>query len=183
MICGKCRTENPDGSLFCLECGASLENKVNLDKGTTPPSDPFAQGNPYEQGNTMQNSSGAYIPQQTFQGQYPQQNPYPQQSPYPQQQESPYRQPMVNYPVLPNNDDEHMTALDWIGRWAINLIPMVGPIIYIVMLFVWAFGDTRKKSLRTYAQAQLILCALGIALCLFILLVCGISLSDLANEL
>lgn len=168
MICEKCKAENPDGEIFCIECGASLQNKVNLKKENNP----FEEGNPYQQrqeNNYVQTPSSTYSPQHSLPAYRQPQVPYQPPIPDYQQPKAPYQQTMVDYPVIPNPDENQMTALDWLGRWAINLIPLVGPIIYVIMLFVWAFGDTEKKSLKTFAQAQLILYAIGtVFLILFI---------------
>lgn len=47
------------------------------------------------------------------------------------------------------------------GNWLITLllplIPMVGPLVYIVMLFVWAFGKAGSKTKRNWSRAQLIM--------------------------
>lgn len=61
-----------------------------------------------------------------------------------------YQQP--NYNNI-NNDDERVSVLMWIGVFCINLIPCVGSLVYIIMMFVWAFGSTPKKSLKNYARA------------------------------
>lgn len=81
-------------------------------------------------------------------------------------QQTQYQQPSYQTTVINNynTEDEHVSVLGWIGRWCINLIPFVGPIIYLVMLFVWSFGSTPKKSLKNYARAQLILYAIAIVI-------------------
>ncbi len=89
---------------------------------------------------------------------------------YQAQPQQPYNyQPPVDRTY--NNVDEHMTVGGWIGRFCINLIPFVGPFIYFIMLFVWAFGSTPKKSLKTFAQAQLIIYAIAIVLAIIIIVV------------
>ena len=88
--------------------------------------------------------------------------------------------------ALPNvssfgGESEHVATKEWIGYMCINLIPCVGPFIYLVMLFVWAFGDTPKKSLKSYAQAQLIFMAIiaGVVILLTIIAVLiGIGTND-----
>ena len=63
-----------------------------------------------------------------------------------------------------NNEDEHVSMGQWLGIMAISFIPCVGSLIYLVMLFIWGFGDTKKKSLKTYAKASLIMTAISAVL-------------------
>ena len=61
---------------------------------------------------------------------------------------------------LPGTVQNHVTLGDWIITFIITAIPIVG----FVMLFVWAFGEGINKSKKTWAQAYLILIAVGIIL-------------------
>ncbi len=61
---------------------------------------------------------------------------------------------------LPGTVQNHVTLGDWIITFIITAIPIVG----FVMLFVWAFGEGTNKSKKTWAQAYLILIAVGIIL-------------------
>lgn len=76
-----------------------------------------------------------------------------------------YQQP--NYNNI-NNDDEHVSVLMWIGIFCINLIPCVGSLVYFIMMFVWAFGSTPKKSLKNFARAQLIVLAVVVVIFLIL---------------
>lgn len=55
-----------------------------------------------------------------------------------------------------------MTMSDWLITFIIQAIPLVG----IIMLFVWAFGDGTHPSKKTWAQASLVF-----ALIMFILVI------------
>ena len=55
------------------------------------------------------------------------------------------------------NEEEHVSTWQWLGIMAINFIPCVGPLAYLIMMFVWGFGSTPKHSLKTYARASLIM--------------------------
>lgn len=164
MICSKCHTDNPEGSTFCRECGNSLTPKVSLSKDSSEQtqSNPYQGnippvGNPFENNAPYQNA-----PQQNTYQQPGQSNPY--QQPYPQSapQQIPY------YPNMTMPQDEHVTVGEWIGLYCLNLIPIVGTIIYIVLLFVWAFGDTPKKSLKTFSRANLILALIALVICIIV---------------
>lgn len=59
-----------------------------------------------------------------------------------------------------------MTMGDWLITFIIQAIPLVG----IIMLFVWAFGDGTHPSKKTWAQASLVF-----ALIMFILVIVFIA--------
>ena len=59
-----------------------------------------------------------------------------------------------------------MTMGDWLITFIIQAIPLVG----IIMLFVWAFGDGTHPSKKTWAQASLIF-----ALIMFVLVIIFIA--------
>ena len=181
MICNKCNTENIQGASFCKECGNPLSATVKLTKEDSVDSmeNPFENASSNEAATFTAVASSAQTENPYQKPQYTQAPPMYNQSQYTQ----PYQQQVPNYPPLPPQDESHMTTLDWILRYCIALIPLVGPIIYIVMIFVWAFGDTPKKSLKTWAQAQLILSGIGIALMIVIMIFGGITTADLLNEM
>lgn len=141
---------------------------------------------------TQNNDSGAFcvecgaqlnpfvnMDQNSYAQNQQQQQPYQQQS-FPQQG---YQQNMVNYPSGYNySEDEHVSTLMWIGIFAINIIPGIGSLVYLILLFVWAFGSTPKKSLKTFAQAQLIISLVVVVLLVLFFLITGVTISELANE-
>ena len=95
-------------------------------------------------------------------------------------QAQPYQQPNYVQPPAASTEDEHMTVGGWIGVFCINLIPCVGSLVYIIMMFVWAFGSTPKKSLKTFARAQLLIMAIVLVLViiLFIIIFAVVSSSS-----
>ena len=70
-----------------------------------------------------------------------------------------------------SNDEEHVSVLHWIGIFCLNIIPCVGPIVYLIMMFVWAFGSTPKKSLKNFARAQLILSAIALGIMIIMIII------------
>jgi|GEM_PF-6519423 len=73
------------------------------------------------------------------------QNPAPAYAPY--------------VPVAQQNDPTVSIGM-WVGVYAlalINLIPFLGPIGYIIVLCVIAFGNNSKPSLQNWAKAMLII--------------------------
>ena len=55
-----------------------------------------------------------------------------------------------------NDKDKPMTAWRWIGFYCLPLIPLIGSIVQIVLIFKWAFGNHQDVTLRGFARAQLI---------------------------
>jgi len=73
------------------------------------------------------------------------------------------------YPAhLRGNSKEPVSVGGWIGRSLIPMIPLVGSIVYLIMLFIWS-GDTKKEdTFRNWAKAQLIVMAVAIVLAIII---------------
>jgi len=88
-------------------------------------------------------------------GNYYANNSYGPGYPQPQQGYNPAQPPV--YPANMAQQDEHFSVGQWIGIWCWNLIPVVGGIIYLIVLCVYAFGDTPKKSVKNWAKAKLII--------------------------
>ncbi len=91
--------------------------------------------------------------------------------------------PMYPYPAPPK---QVMTVGGWIGRSLIPCIPIVGSIVYLIMLFIWMGDETKEESFRNWAKAQLIvmLIAIGIVVLLFVLIfaVLGFSFAAIADS-
>ena len=81
-----------------------------------------------------------------------------------------------------NGEIKHMTVLQWIGLPLLNFIPLVGTIIYLVLLFKWAFGKTNNLTLKNYAKASLIFMIISIVL-VIIYSIFIMSNIELLNEL
>ena len=78
-----------------------------------------------------------------------------------------------------------VSVWEWVGRYALNLIPFVGSLVYVVMLFVWAFDSKFDDTSRNWAKAQLVIAAVvfGLAILLLIsLLGLGFTLGDFISE-
>ena len=80
-----------------------------------------------------------------------------------------YSQPMAKEPI---------SIGGWIGRSLIPLIPLVGGIVYLIMLFIWS-GDVKKEdTFRNWAKAQLIIMAITIVLVIILGVVFGVAFAD-----
>ena len=56
-----------------------------------------------------------------------------------------------------------------VGEWMVTYLLMLLPLVNIIMLFVWAFGDS-KPSKSNWAKANLIWMAIMVGLWLLIML-------------
>lgn len=87
--------------------------------------------------------------------QYPN-NPYsgnPNQNNQYQTPPAPYQNPMAYEDTSPLS----------IGNYIIMMLISVIPIVNLVMLFVWGFGNSNRNK-KNYARAQLIMMAIGVVL-------------------
>lgn len=66
-----------------------------------------------------------------------------------------------------------VTAGGYILRYLINFIPIVGWLIYLVMLFVWAGDKTKEESFNNWAKAQLIIILISVILVVVCMLFFG----------
>ena len=110
-------------------------------------------------------------------GTAPQQNPTAPQQPYTTQQPYGYQPPY--YPQKPV--EEPVSVLGWIGRSLIPCIPLVGGIIYLVMLFLWMGDNTKQETFRNWAKAQLIVMAIAVGLCalvVFLMIALGVAVGQ-----
>ncbi len=78
---------------------------------------------------------------------------------------------------------------NWMGTMLLPFIPIVGIFIYIVMMFVWAFGSDTPKSKKNWARASLIVSVIAIILFVFMLtstmmdiMNSGLSIEDYMSE-
>lgn len=80
------------------------------------------------------------------------------------------RQPVKMQPIAETSNegnDKPITFGNWIGTMLLPFIPIVGIFIYIVMMFVWAFGSDTPQSKKNWARASLIVSAIAIVLFVF----------------
>lgn len=57
---------------------------------------------------------------------------------------------------------EPVSVGEWVGIMLLPLIPCVGGLVWLILMFVWAFDDNAKASKRTYARASLIIALIGV---------------------
>lgn len=57
------------------------------------------------------------------------------------------------------NADKPISFLNWLGSYALLLIPYVGWLAFITLLFVWAFSKSTPPSKKNWARVNLIFAA------------------------
>lgn len=83
----------------------------------------------------------------------------------------------------PRNSKEPISVGGWIGRMLIPCIPLVGGIVYLIMLFIWSGDKKKEDTFRNWAKAQLIVMAIVLVL-VIISVVLGLTVfSDVLNSL
>ena len=89
----------------------------------------------------------------------------------------------ANRPAAPYQPPkEPISVGGWIGRSLIPFIPVVGSIVYLVMLFIWT-GDTKKEeTFRNWAKAQLIVMAVVVILVIVLAVLFGVVLNDILSS-
>lgn len=83
----------------------------------------------------------------------------------------------------PNFSKHPISVGGWIGRTLIPCIPLVGGIVYLIMLFIWSGDTTKEETFRNWAKAQLIMMAIVLVL-VIIGVVLGLTVfSDILSNL
>ena len=80
------------------------------------------------------------------------------------------------------SDSEEKEPVIGFGNWMITMllpfIPMIGPLVYMVMLFVWAFGGTNRTK-KNWARAMLIMLIISI---IMLMIMFGSVFSELGMQ-
>lgn len=153
-FCSKCGTLVEGEGKFCPSCGAVLESAVNLDK-PAPSVEPMQPAPPPS-------------------------NPYTGSNPYTSSNSA----QMPSYPQSYNSNNYSSATQEMsVGQWVLTIFLSALSIVGLILLFIWAFGDTPQPK-KNYARAMLIwqAIALGITILyiigLFSCVVGGIGSGD-----
>ena len=158
MFCTKCGKENPDGTMFCGECGAQMG-------GANP---------------TPQVVQAQQVP--------PQQNPQPTNpvnQPNPVSTSNPVNQPN---PISSNNQSNNTEpkpksdgkyAVMSVGEYFGSMLIMAIPVIGWIFAIIWALGGTKKVNKANLARATLI----NIVICIAIWIAVGSAVKLVADTL
>ena len=72
----------------------------------------------------------------------------------------------------------------WVGIQFIKWIPLVGGIVYLVMLFIWAFGsDPKDETFRNWAKAELIMTAILVVIWVIMAVSFGALVMNIINNI
>jgi hypothetical protein len=67
--------------------------------------------------------------------------------------------------------EKPVTFLNWLGSYALLLIPYVGWLVFLTMLFVWSFTKNTPDSKKNWARVNLIFTAVMIILLIVYLII------------
>ncbi|HEU0137140.1 MAG TPA: hypothetical protein VFQ50_07610 [Flavobacterium sp.] len=84
---------------------------------------------------------------------------------------------MNEFEQIESAQQQPMSVKDWV----ITLLIMAIPIVGIIMLFVYAFGDSENLNKKNWAKAQLIILAIVIGLVMLCLLFFGALFASLSS--
>ncbi|MCH5204146.1 MAG: zinc ribbon domain-containing protein [Oscillospiraceae bacterium] len=165
-FCSKCGSLVEGTGMFCPSCGEKLGSAVNLEKPDAMPS--------ISQPVSTQ-------PMSTF-TQSDNNNTYGNQNSHVAQ--------MPNYPQSYNSVSTPSSGEMTVGQWVLTIFLSSLGLIGLILLFVWAFGDTNTAK-KNYARAMLIWEAITLAIVIIIYIgaiVCSVGLlgsifEELGNEL
>lgn len=161
MKCSNCGTEMSFGHDFCTVCG-----QANILGDTAQNAKVHEMGN----NNDAQNYSNS-SPIVTYQG---------EKFVPPRVAPNPYGAPPNFYSK--EVGCETVSVMRWIGRMLIPFIPFVGPIVYFIMIIVWACSDRFEATSRNWAIASLIMTAIGIIIGIIVFVLMFTSFSYVLND-
>lgn len=55
-----------------------------------------------------------------------------------------------------NKNEKPVSFLNWLGTYAIMLIPFVGGIVFFIMLIIWSVSNNIPESKKNWARANLV---------------------------
>lgn len=174
-FCVSCGAQIEDDKKFCFKCGAPVDNQQG--SNTSNPA-ATTDKSPVQSQPDFSATPNCTCAQAGFNAQQ-QYNVPPQYNdpsfinnqPYYNNQPNYYNQQGYGYP---QSQPQPISVGGWIGRSLIPLIPVVGTIIYIIMLFVWCGDKTKELTFRNWAKSQLIIFLVILILVILVLVFCAI---------
>lgn len=121
----------------------------------------------YSEHDSQRNGGYSGYNNPNYNNQYqPHQQHQPRQ-PYQQYQQYQQYQPYANIPPY-NDSGLELEEPVKVGEWILSFIILMIPCVNIIMMFVWAFSSTEKKSKSNFFKAYLILFAIATVLTILI---------------
>lgn len=68
-----------------------------------------------------------------------------------------------------------------VGNWIVTYLIMAIPVVGLVMLFVWAFGNNSEPSKSNWAKASLIWMLIGVVLAIVLSALGALSFASLTD--
>ena len=91
---------------------------------------------------------------------------------------------VATYPAYQQNPTKDPISIGgWIGRSLIPYIPLVGGIVYLIMLFIWSGDNKKEDTFRNWAKAQLIIMAVVLVISVVCALLFGSAFVELMESL
>ena len=87
---------------------------------------------------------------------------------------------VITQPAAPVK--EPISVGGWIGRSLIPCIPLVGSIIYLIMLFIWSGDKTKEDTFRNWAKAQLVIMLIVVILTVIVTVLFGATIFALVES-
>ncbi len=148
-ICPNCQFECTDQDCFCAKCGMPFA-EAKADEPTPVAAEPVVEESPAAQ----------EVP--TF--------VKPEEEPKAEIPQAPTYQAPPRYMPSETKGEEPVSTGKWILYHLIPLIPGVGGLVFIVMLFVWGFGNTENTTFRNWARSQLIISAISLVIAILVII-------------
>ena len=95
----------------------------------------------------------------------------------PPYQQPVYQQPVYQQPVYQQPVEVPIT----VGEWFLTMLLTYIPLVNIILLFVWAFGNNPQKSKANWAKARLIWMAIGIVMTIIFYSLFGYAIYSVLN--
>ena len=145
MFCEVCgRPIKNEDANFCEYCGASLRENKTEDNLSSV----YQQNEAISQGETIQMNQPAW-------------------------QGSVYQKMAQDQKQDVQQSEKPVSFLTWLGTLLLGIVPFVN-IVYVVLLFVWAFSEGNNVTRKNWARAQLVVSLISIVVA-FIFVVVVIS--------
>lgn len=77
-----------------------------------------------------------------------------------------------------NEKEKPVSFANWLGTYAIMLIPCVGGLVFFVMLIVWSFGGNVPESKRNWSRATLVIMVIMIMIVLAFVIMTVMMMKD-----